>query len=60
MNLLTINQLIKRSGLKKKYIANKCGLTQMQLSHIIHKRRKAKPEIIKRIEKVILKHTIDN
>lgn len=53
MNLTTINQLIKRSGLKKKYIARKVGIKQMELSHILHKRRTPKPELLKQIYLVV-------
>lgn len=55
MNLTTINQLIKRTGLKKGYIARKANLTQMELSHILVGRRKAKPDVKRRIIKVLKK-----
>lgn len=50
MTITGLNQLIKRSGLKKKYIASKCGLSSMELSHIINGRRDAKPEVLGRLQ----------
>lgn len=49
MDINTLNQLIKKSGLKKKHIAKKAGITSMELSHIIRQRRTPKPNVIKKI-----------
>ncbi len=53
MNLIGLNQLIKRSGFQKKYVARKSGITQVELSHIIKGRRKPKPETLEKILKTI-------
>ncbi len=53
MNQFTLNQLIKKTGLQKQFVARKSRLTSSELSHIIHRRRKAKPEVIRRIKKVL-------
>lgn len=37
---ITISRLIKKKGLKKKFIAEKCGMSPSQLSHILSGERK--------------------
>lgn len=60
MQLTTLNQLIKRSGLKKKFIARKCGLTSMELSHILKGRRNPKPGFDKRLKTFLIKFSQDD
>ncbi len=57
MNQIALNQLIKKTGLQKKYVAQKARLTSVELSHIIHRRRKAKPDVLRRIQKVLELYT---
>jgi transcriptional regulator with XRE-family HTH domain len=49
----TLAEQIKATGLQKKVIAKKSGLSSSELSHIISRRREGKPEIIERIQKVL-------
>ena len=60
ITLDALSRQIKKTGLQKKFIAKKSSLSPSQLSHIISGRRKAKPEVLKRIEKIILKQISNN
>lgn len=56
MNITALNQRIKRSGIKKQFIARKVGIHYTHLSRILNGvTKKPNPDIIKKIKKVISK-----
>ena len=48
-----IKEVIKESGLRQKFICEKLGMKESQLSHIIKERRKPNQDTIKALARIL-------
>tara|TARA_R100000781_G_scaffold110486_1_gene75979 strand:- start:660 stop:872 length:213 start_codon:yes stop_codon:yes gene_type:complete len=48
-----IKEVIKKSGLRQKFICEKLGINESQLSHIINERRKPNQKTIAGLRKIL-------
>ena len=52
-NMNNIKEHIQASGLRQKFICEKLGITESQLSHVICGRRKPNQNLIKSLSKIL-------